>query len=421
MVDVAASASADSAPACRFRPRPARPARRPRPTARRSRRGSRSRVIEVRSSKRVERARRSSLRASSTRSAAERPRFRSAPGARPAVGRIGDAASASRVALGERVDLLARAAPAFAADSLPVARSCSASAAGGLLRRAADRRAGRRCRCARFRRRGRAPRRAATSRSLLIELAGDAAELAGRLVAELHQMLRIMVSSARLSAMRCDSTSSKASSERASARIATTERVKRSASLRRVRPNISQARPSRASGPAATATHCAICGEDSGWPASARPADQAVKPSHSAARIAKCSAEHLAPARAALLGLASRPLLLVEGRLDEVSAARRARAARAVRRRRAGVRRACGVGSWQRAVYHLCCRAKAIREGGGTRPPMGRVRIGARRAHRGLSGGRFGRACARSFRSPGGPCSNIRCAALPPPAPRRSW
>ena len=51
----------------------------------------------------------------------------------------------------------------------------------------------------------------------------------------------IVVSSARLSSIRCDSTSSSASSECASVRIATTERVKRSASLRRVRPNMIQA------------------------------------------------------------------------------------------------------------------------------------------------------------------------------------
>ena len=65
-------------------------------------------------------------------------------------------------------------------------------------------------------------------------------------------------------------------SELASVRIATTERVKRSVSLRRVRPNISQARPISASGPVRIATHCAIPGLDSGWSASARPADQAV-------------------------------------------------------------------------------------------------------------------------------------------------
>ena len=55
-----------------------------------------------------------------------------------------------------------------------------------------------------------------------------------------------------------------------------TERVNFSASLRRVRPNISQTRPISASGPVRIATHCAICGLVSGSVASARPADQAV-------------------------------------------------------------------------------------------------------------------------------------------------
>ena len=82
----------------------------------------------------------------------------------------------------------------------------------------------------------------------------------------------IIVSSVWLSLIRCDSTSSSASSDRASLRIVTTDWVNRSASLRRVRPNISHASPSRASGPAATATHCAISGEDSGCPpATGRP------------------------------------------------------------------------------------------------------------------------------------------------------
>ena len=76
----------------------------------------------------------------------------------------------------------------------------------------------------------------------------------------------IIVSSVRLSLIRCERTSSSASSEWVSVRIATTERVNRSASLRRVRPNISQTRPSNASGPAASAIHCANAGEVSGCP-----------------------------------------------------------------------------------------------------------------------------------------------------------
>ena len=58
-------------------------------------------------------------------------------------------------------------------------------------------------------------------------------------------------------------------------RIATTERVNRSASLRRVRPNISQTRPISASGPVRIAIHCATAGLVSGSPASTRPADHA--------------------------------------------------------------------------------------------------------------------------------------------------
>ena len=65
--------------------------------------------------------------------------------------------------------------------------------------------------------------------------------------------------------------------------MAITERVKASASLRRVRPNISQTKPSKANGPAATATHDASSGEVSGRAASACPADQALKASQAAA------------------------------------------------------------------------------------------------------------------------------------------
>ena len=62
-----------------------------------------------------------------------------------------------------------------------------------------------------------------------------------------------------------------------------TERVKASASLRRVRPNISQTRPSNASGPVAIATHDASSGELNGRAASAWPADHALNANHAAA------------------------------------------------------------------------------------------------------------------------------------------
>ena len=64
-----------------------------------------------------------------------------------------------------------------------------------------------------------------------IEFSRDAAKLAGGLVADLHECCEIMVSSVRLSWMRCESTSRSASSERASVRMVTTDLVNRSASL----------------------------------------------------------------------------------------------------------------------------------------------------------------------------------------------
>ena len=114
---------------------------------------------------------------------------------------------------------------------------------------------------------GGAVERFAVAQQLLaaaVEFARDPAELAGGVVAELHQMLR---DHRQLGAAVVDPLREHFEQrfERlASARIAMTERVKRSASLRRVRPNISQTRPISASGPAATAIHCAIAGEVNG-------------------------------------------------------------------------------------------------------------------------------------------------------------
>jgi hypothetical protein len=109
-----------------------------------------------------------------------------------------------------------------------------------------------------------------------IEFAGYPAKLVCRFVAELHQMLRHhrQLGTAVVDPLRQHL---EQRFERARLGAHSDHRpVKRSASLRRVRPNISQARPSSASGPVAIATHSAIAGEVSGSPPSARPADQAV-------------------------------------------------------------------------------------------------------------------------------------------------
>ena len=70
-------------------------------------------------------------------------------------------------ALGQRARPAGRSRRLRAADSLPIAAQLLGDRARASLRRAAGRRAARRCRCAPLRRRGRAPRRARVSRSML--------------------------------------------------------------------------------------------------------------------------------------------------------------------------------------------------------------------------------------------------------------
>ena len=165
-------------------------------------------------------------------------------------------------------------AAVFSADSLPTARSWSESNRVPLPR-GAGRRAGRRCRSCRF---GSPVELVAVAPQLFaaaVQFLSDPAELARGFVPELHEVLSHHCQLARLSLIRCERTSSSASSDWASLLIAMTERVKGSASLRRVRPKISQTSPSSAKGPAAMASHWASSGDESDCPASVRPADHA--------------------------------------------------------------------------------------------------------------------------------------------------
>ena len=271
-------------------------------------------VVEVRSSNALS-APEKFASASPTRAAAPTPAV--SISARRAASRSVASAiirSASPGALGEHGDLLAEDA-----RPLPPIR-CQPSAA---VRRPLGPCFGARevveqhsrCRCALPRPRGPAPGRGGRAVRCSIELAGDPAKPPVASSPSCISCCAIIVSSARLSPIRCASTSSNASSDRASWRIATTERVNRSASLRRVRPNISQARPSRASGPAATATHCATARRRQRLAderAAGRPGGVG-KPQRR--REAERDPEHLASASAALFALCFRPLLLVERRL----------------------------------------------------------------------------------------------------------
>ena len=144
-----------------------------------------------------------------------------------------------------------------------------------------------------------------------------------------------------------------------------TERVKRSASLRRVRPNMSQTRPSSASGPAATASHCATCGEDRGCPPSARPADQARIAEPQRRKDRERAAEDLPPAGAAASSRwpALAPLLIGRSRLEMSAAPLSSSSGPAAHGLRGRGSARCGLGIMEWSVYHLCPGAKAVREG----------------------------------------------------------
>ena len=131
--------------------------------------------------------------------------------------------------------------------------------------------------------------------------------------------------------------------------MVTTERVNRSASLRRVRPNMihDERREARAA-PAATATHCANAGEASGWPSERPTGRPGAEGEPSAARYDEAGAEHLPAAGASLLGLAFRPLFLVERGLGVCQLAGQFERLHRPRLRRRRVRRALRMGSWLR-------------------------------------------------------------------------
>ena len=304
-------------------------------------------------------------------------------------------------ALGEIADLLTqlRALSRWTRfRSSAIARSRPAR----FLQRAADRRAGRRYRCARL--------RAARSSSSPCRLSFSLLPSNSRVI---PPSLPVASSPScikcwPITPARCGCRDplrehlESASSDCASLRIAMTERVKRSDSLRRVRPNISHTRPSSASGPAAIASHCATYGDDSGCPASVRPADQAGYRSHSSGKDGERDGEHLAAAGAPLVArrfAGLRPAFLVERGSCATIRAASARGAPPHRHGRWQRFGALGVGCHRNADFTIFEGTRKRLERNIAEAGRDERYDGGRRADRSLSGRRqrgASRACFRS-------------------------